>query len=245
MLPPRRGLRRAGASVRGPSDRLCDRHQRDMLMKRKLVSKVKGASTTLDSRPNRPRVATMKISMSRFQIHDDLTAPDGSVPVLRGALASGGQLPNFLGVLAGSPAALRAYARFRSELRHGKLNLPTLERIALAVAEHYGSAPGIAMHSRAARGAGLAIDEVAAARKFNSKDPQQAALLRYLQSILEDGGRPPVHLHEEAREAGWDDEQILEAIAAVALEGFTAMVNVAGEVPVDGSSEESRALQAA
>ena len=54
-----------------------------------------------------------------------------------------------------------------------------------------------------------------------------------------------MHLHEEAREAGWDDEQILEAIAAVSLEGFTAMVNVAGEVPVDGSSEASRQLEAA
>jgi AhpD family alkylhydroperoxidase len=183
--------------------------------------------------------------MSRFQIHDDLTAPDGSVPVLRGALASGGQLPNFLGVLAGSPAALRAYARFRSELRHGKLKLATLERIALAVAEHYRSEPGIAMHSRAARAAGVPLDEVAAARRFNSKDPREAALLRYLQAVLEGGGRPPMHLHEEAREAGWDDEQILEAIAAVSLEGFTAMVNVAGEVPVDGSTEESRALQAA
>jgi len=167
------------------------------------------------------------------------------VPVLRGALATGGQLPNFLGVLAGSPAALRAYARFRSELRHGKLSLATLERIALAVAEHYHSEPGIEMHSRAARAAGLALDEVALARKFSSKDAREAALLRYLQAMLEEGGRPPMHLHEEAREAGWDDEQILEAIAAVALEGFTAMVNVAGEVPVDGSSEESRALQAA
>src|SRR6202012_2455340 len=111
----------------------------------------------------------MKIPMSRFQIHDDLTAPDASQPVLRGALSTGGQLPNFLGVLAGSPAALRGYARFRSELRHGKLTLPTLERIALAVAEHYHSEPGIAMHSRAARGAGLALDEVAAARQFSSK----------------------------------------------------------------------------
>jgi AhpD family alkylhydroperoxidase len=187
----------------------------------------------------------MKTPMSRFQIHDDLTAPEGSVAVLRGALASGGQLPNFLGVLAGSPAALRAYARFRSELRHGKLTLATLERIALAVAEHYRSEPGIAMHSRAARGAGLAIDEVALARKFSSRDEREAALLRYLQALLEDGGRPPMHLHEEAREAGWDDEQILEAIAAVTLEGFAAMVNVAGEVPVDGSSEASRALEAA
>jgi len=187
----------------------------------------------------------MKTSMSRFQIHDDLTAPEGSVPVLRGALATGGQLPNFLGVLAGSPAALRAYARFRSELRHGKLTLATLERIALAVAEHYQSEPGIAMHSRTARAAGLALDEVANARKFTSKDEREEALLRYLQAVLENGGRAPMHLHEEAREAGWDDEQILEAIAAVALEAFTALVNVAGEVPVDGSSEASRALQAA
>jgi alkylhydroperoxidase family enzyme len=186
----------------------------------------------------------MKTSMSRFQIHDDLTAPDGSVAVLRGALASGGQLPNFLGVLAGSPATLRAYARFRSELRHGKLKLGTLERIGLAVAEHYHSEPGIALHSRAARSVGLALDEVALARQFSSNDLAEAALLRYLRSALEDG-RPPMHLHEEAREAGWDDEQILEAIAAVALEAFTAMVNVAGEVPVDGSSEASRALQAA
>lgn len=187
----------------------------------------------------------MKTAMSRFQIHDDLTAPEGSVPVLRGALASGGQLPNFLGVLAGSPAALRAYARFRSELRHGKLTLATLERIALAVAEHYGSEPGIEMHSRAARGAGLQLDEVAAARKWSSKDDREAVLLRYLQALVEGVGRPPMHLHEEAREAGWDDEQILEAIAAVSLEAFTAMVNVAGEIPVDGSSEASRALQAA
>src|ERR1035437_4067922 len=99
----------------------------------------------------------MKTSMSRFQIHDDLTAPEGPVTVLRGALASGGQLPHSLGVLAGSHAALRACTRFRSELRHRKLTLPTLERIALAVAKHYQSEPGIAMHSRAARGVGLAL----------------------------------------------------------------------------------------
>jgi len=187
----------------------------------------------------------MKTSMSRFQIHDDLTAPEGSVKVLRGALASGGQLPNFLGVLAGSPAALRAYARFRSELRHGKLTLATLERIALAVAEHYHSEPGIAIHSRTARAAGLELDEVALARHFTSKDPREAALLHYLQALVVETGRPPMHLHEEAREAGWDDEEILEAIAAVALEQFTAMVNVAGEVPVDGSTEASRSLRAA
>jgi AhpD family alkylhydroperoxidase len=187
----------------------------------------------------------MKTQMSRFHIHDDLSAPEGSLPVLKGAMASGGQLPNFLGVLAGSPAALRGYARFRSELRHGSLTLPTLERIALAVAEHYRSQPGITMHTRTARQAGVGIDEVAAARDWESSDPREAALLRYLRALLEQRGHAPMHLHEEAREAGWSDEQLLEAIAYVSLESLTAMVNVAGEVPVDGSAEDTRVLRAA
>jgi len=185
----------------------------------------------------------MKTKMSRFHIHDDLTAPEASLPVLKGALATGGQLPNFLGVLAGSPAALRAYARFRSELRHGKLGLATLERISLAVADHYESRPGIALHERTARGAGLSLDEIALAREFDSRDEREAALLRYLRLLLEKQGRPPMHVHEEAREAGWSDEEILEAIAYFALESFTALVNVAGDVPVDGSAEEGRTMR--
>jgi alkylhydroperoxidase family enzyme len=187
----------------------------------------------------------MKTPMSRFQIHDELTAPEGSVPVLRGALATGGQLPNFLGVLAGSPAALRGYARFRSELRHGTLSHQTLERIAIAVAEHYGSQPGIALHARTARQAGLGLDEVTLAREFDSRDPRESTLLRYLKALVEGQGRPPMHLHEEAREAGWSDEQILEAVAVVALETFTALINVAGDVPVDGSVGDQRTLKAA
>jgi alkylhydroperoxidase family enzyme len=187
----------------------------------------------------------MKTQMSRFQIHDDLTAPEESLPVLKGATAAAGQLPNFLGVLAGSPAALRAYARFRSELRHGSLTLPTLERIALAIAEHYRSKPGLAIHTRTARQAGVGIDDIARARDWESEDPREAALLRYLRALVEQRGHAPMHLHEEAREAGWTDEQLLEAIAYVSLESLTAMVNVAGEVPVDGSVEDTRVLRAA
>ena len=81
-------------------------------------------------------------------------------------------------------------------------------------------------------------------RTADSTDPSEAALLRYLQALLTQRGAVPHHLHEEAREAGWSDEQLLEAIAVLGLESFTAMVNVAGDVPVDGSVEESRQLAA-
>lgn len=187
----------------------------------------------------------MKTAMSRFQIHDDLTAPEGSLPILKAALSTAGQLPNFLGVIAGSPAVLRAYARFRSELRHGALAPATLERISLALASHYRSEPGLALHKRTARQAGLGLDEIALAREWGSNDPHHAALLGYLKPLFTERGRAPQHLHEEAREAGWSDEQLLEAIAYGSIESFTAMVNVAGEVPVDGSAEDSRTLKAA
>jgi AhpD family alkylhydroperoxidase len=186
-----------------------------------------------------------KTRISRFHIHDELSAPEDSLPLLKGALAKAGQLPNLLGVLAGSPAALRAYLRFRAELRQAGLPRATLERIALAVAEHHGSEPGIHLHERTARQAGVGLDEIALAREWDSGDPRQAALLRYLRALAEQRGHVPAHLHEEAREAGWSDEQLLEAIAVLSMESFTAMVNVAGEVPVDGSVEEQRMLRAA
>src|ERR687894_81143 len=127
----------------------------------------------------------MKTKESRFQVHDELTAPEGSLPILKGALATGGQLSNFLGVIAGSPAVLRAYARFRSELRHGELPLRTQQRIALGVAEHQESAYALAALQRTARDAGLGLDEIALARKFESGDDHEAKLLAYVRGVLE------------------------------------------------------------
>ena len=185
-----------------------------------------------------------KTQISRFQIHDELTAPKESLAVLRGALGRGGQLPNFLGVLAGAPAALRAYARFRSELRNGHLDLRTIERIALATAAHHGATASLALHQRSARGAGLGMDEIALAREWDSYDTKQATLLKYLRALVTEG-TPKVSLHEDVLEAGWTDEELLEAVSVVALETFTALITVAGDIPEDGSHEASRQLQAA
>src|ERR671935_191881 len=102
-----------------------------------------------------------KAKESRFQVHDELTAPERSLPVLKGALSGGGQLPNIVGVLAGSPATLRAYPRFRSELRHGSLPWATQQRIALAVAEQQRSDYALSTLQRTAREAGLGLDEIA------------------------------------------------------------------------------------
>ncbi len=180
---------------------------------------------------------TVKTAVSRFQIHDELTAPDESAPLIKSIQAAGGAVTKFVGVLAGSPAVLRAYTRMRSELRGGVLPLATRERIALAVAEHRNDEYSIAQHAKSARRAGLGLDEVSRARNFTSGDAKEAALLAYLRATLE-AGDPPHHLHEEAREIGWSDEELLEAVAHLALNEFQSLIASAAALPKDQATPE-------
>ena len=53
------------------------------------------------------------------------------------------------------------------------------------------------------------------------------------------------HTIEMKKKLDETDRELLEAIAVLSMESFTAMVNVAGDVPVDGSVEETRLLRAA
>src|SRR2546429_3173873 len=159
----------------------------------------------------------MKTKESRFHVHDELTAPERSLPVLKGALSTGGQLSNFLGVMAGAPAVLRAYARFRSELRQGALPLKSQQRIALAVAEHEKAEYALSVVLRTARDAGLGLDEIAPARQFQTGDEREAALLRFVRGLLDEPGIPPLHLLEEDSVTGWEAKMMHVKYAHTAM----------------------------
>jgi alkylhydroperoxidase family enzyme len=183
-----------------------------------------------------------RAQMSRFPIHDEETAPAESQALLKIASAAGGQVPNFLGALSNSPAALKAFLRFRQELGKGELAPATRARIALAVGAHVGAERD--SQERAARAAGLGIDEMGRARRWDSEVPRERALLRWLKPLATHRGEQSDLLHEEVREAAWSDAQLLEAIATTALETMVAQVTRAGDVPADGSSEVTRQLRA-
>jgi alkylhydroperoxidase family enzyme len=180
---------------------------------------------------------TVKTDVSRFQIHDELTAPEGSIKILKGVQgAAGTTVSKFIGVLAGAPAALRSYARMRHELRAGTLPRQTRERIALAVAEHRGDPYSVTQYAKSARAAGLGLDEISRARSFTSSDEKEAALLEFLEALIATDGRPAQHLAEEAREHDWTDEELLEAVAHVAMNEFQSLVANAAALPLDQSN---------
>lgn len=172
---------------------------------------------------------TVKSDYSRFDIHDELTAPGGSERLLKSISSAGGAVSKLVGVLAGSPATLRAFVRLRAELRASDLPAQTATRIGLAVAEKRGDGYSVAQHARTARLSGLGLDEISQARGFSSSDPKEAALLALLKATIDSDGHTPVYLLEEAREHDWTDAQILAAIGEVSLHGLQSMIaNVAG-----------------
>ncbi len=101
------------------------------------------------------------------------------------------------------------------------------------MAERRGDTYSVAQHARTGRAAGLGLDEVSRARSFTSGDEKEAALLAFLESLHESDQRPSAHLGEEAREAGWTDEEILEAVAHVALAEFQTLIANAAALPQD------------
>jgi len=176
---------------------------------------------------------TVKTDYARFDIHDELTAPGGSERLLKSISTSGGTVSKLVGVLAGSPASLKAFARLRSELHAGVLPKQTAIRIGLAVSELRGDGYSVAQHARSARLSGIGLDEISLARSFSSSEPKQQAILAFVQGAMESDGHPPVYLLEEAREADWTDEQLIEALGEVALNEFQSLVANAAGLPQD------------
>ncbi|MGI8633000.1 MAG: carboxymuconolactone decarboxylase family protein [Solirubrobacterales bacterium] len=181
---------------------------------------------------------TVKTDVSRFHIHDELTAPEGSIGILK-AVLSRGSITNLLGVLANAPVALRAYARLRAELRGSTLSRQTRERIAIATAERRGDAYSVHEHARTARAAGVGIDEIAKARSFASADEREQTLLTFCEAVLESNGAVPHYLLEEAREADWNDEQILEAVAQLGLSLYESLLANAAGLPKEDTVKRS------
>lgn len=178
---------------------------------------------------------TIKTEVSRFHIHDELTAPDESAKLIKGIQTAGGAVSKFLGVIAESPATLRAYTLLRAELHKGDLPPATRQRIGLATASRREDAYTLNQYTTTARQAGLGLDEIGRARDFESEDEKEQALLTMLRATIAYDEPVPQHLVEEAREAGWTDAQIIEAVAEMALAQFQGLFAAAAELPLESS----------
>ena len=80
---------------------------------------------------------------------------------------------------------------------------------------------------------GASATEMADAQAGHSNDPQTAAALAFALKVVERRADVDATDVQALRNAGFDDEAVVELLAHIALNLFTNYVNVALDVPVD------------
>ncbi|MCM5681197.1 peroxidase-related enzyme [Schlegelella sp. S2-27] len=171
--------------------------------------------------------------MSRIPLVQPATATGEAQQVLGQIQQAFGATPNMFKVVARSAPALKAMWGFFGALGAGTIGSKLGEQIAVAVADRNRCEYCLAAHTALGRQAGASAEEMAAAQAAESTDPRTAAALRFAVELVERRGQVRDGDVQALRAAGYDDGQIVEILAHVALNLFTNYVNVAFEVPVD------------
>ena len=144
-----------------------------------------------------------------------------------------GATPNMFRAVANSTAALKSMWGSFGALGGGVIPPKLGEQIAVAIANRNACEYCLAAHTALGRKAGASGDEMSAAQDGQSQDPKTAAALRFALRVVEGRGQIETADVEALRGAGFNDEEIVEILAHVALNLFTNYVNVAFAVPVD------------
>lgn len=169
------------------------------------------------------------------QIHTPASiaeAPEASRAALSAVEKQLGSVPNLFRVVANSPAALEGYLGLNGALSKGRLDARTRERIALAVAQVNGCGYCLAAHSYLGKNLARLDDvEILANRNGHSSDAKAEAAIVFAVGMVRERGHVGAAAVAAVRAAGYDDGQIIEIVAHVALNTLTNYVNeVAGTV---------------
>ncbi len=143
-----------------------------------------------------------------------------------------GTVPNMFRAVANSPAALKSmWGAFA--LGGGRLAPVLGEQIAVAIADRNACDYCLAAHTALGRKAGASAEAMQAAQAGRSDDPKTDAALRFALKLVSDRGQVSTQDIDAMRALGFDDEDLVEIMAHVALNLFTNYVNVAFDTPVD------------
>jgi len=170
---------------------------------------------------------------ARVPLLDRATTPIDSKPVLDQIHGAFGTAPNMFRAVANSPAALTSMWAAFGALGHGRIPAQLGEKIAVAVADRNRCEYCLAAHTALGKKAGASGHDMAEAQAGRAADAKTAAALTFALKLVEQRGQVGDADVQALRAAGFDDGEIVEILAHVALNLFTNYVNVAFNVPVD------------
>jgi uncharacterized peroxidase-related enzyme len=171
--------------------------------------------------------------MPRINPIDSATANNKAASLLDAVQRALGTRPNLMTTMAHAPAALEAYLGFGKSLSSGKLGGALREQIALTVAGANTCEYCASAHTALAANAGVDEHERTANLEGLSGDPKVQAALRFVRAVVEKRGWIDNAELAAVRNAGYDDGEIVEIIANIAINIFTNYFNHIAKTEVD------------
>ena len=172
--------------------------------------------------------------MSRYIPHTAETAPEASREGLAKAKRAFGFVPNMMGVLAASPAALDGLQALNGAFAQGSFSLKERELLLLAVSTVNGCTYCVPSHSAAAKAGGVSDEVIKAFREGKPiPDARLAALHGFATGVVEKRGWVAEAEVEAFIDAGFTQAQVLEVVLGVSLMTLTNYTNHIANVPLD------------
>jgi uncharacterized peroxidase-related enzyme len=171
--------------------------------------------------------------MAHLTIIDPAHATGKAKDLLAAVQQKLGLTPNMTRVMANSPAVLEAYLGFSGSLGSGSLSAKLREQIALAVGQANSCEYCVSAHSAIGKMVGLQEAEIVRSRDAQSNDARDAAALQFAREIVRAQGQLGKEAVAAVKAAGFNDGEVSEIIANVALNIFTNYFNNIADVDVD------------
>jgi uncharacterized peroxidase-related enzyme len=170
--------------------------------------------------------------MTRLPLIDP-NAPGEAKPTLDAVNAQLKMVPNLFRVAANSPAALNALVAMEGALGKGALRARVREQIAITVAQENGCDYCLSAHTAIGTMIGVSESQLVDARSGKSDDAKVDAMLTLALQIVRERGRIPDQELAQAKAAGVTYAEIVEIVAAVALNVFTNYLNIVADTEID------------
>ncbi len=165
--------------------------------------------------------------MTRVQIHDSETAPPQSADALKSLDHKYGMTLNIFGAMANSPAVLNTFVAIEGSIaEHTSLDRKTRDAIHLAVANVNECTYCQGAYTMAAKAAGFDDEQAKQIRRgVVEGDDKLTALLALTREVAANRGSVDDATWRTAVEAGWSEQQLLEAFADTVRTIFTNFFN--------------------
>ncbi len=174
--------------------------------------------------------------MADFNIYGIEDAPEASKPVLESIKKRYGFVPNLLGGMAESNAALTSYMELTKKLSESTLTAAEQQVLFLAISYENKCAYCMAAHTAGGKRAELAdevIDSLRAGSSLN--DSKLSALANFARKMLNKRGWVDKEDIDDFLGAGYTKSNVFDVITALAAKTLSNYTNHIIDTPVDDS----------